>query len=232
VFVSCKDFPVTKKPARYLQCVATTAAPLVPSQPSILLATLLLAACSCPLRAQAPVRSAAVECQLDASPVQRQPLTPADTPRLPPAASNRLRLDEARLLGILAREPGNAGALAGMAWIRSQQGNFLAAISFLEQARLKRPNDHALAVALDLDRFRFLISEARYSLASNDLVAAKKRYSEALKIRPNNHEASAGLNVTQIKISENGPRTNPGCPIHDSLTVMSGVQSPDPTPAP
>ena len=143
-----------------------------------------------------------------------------------------MRLDEARLLGILAREPGNAGALAGMAWIRSQQGNFLAAISFLEQARLKRPNDHALAVALDLDRFRFLISEARYSLASNDLVAAKKRYSEALKIRPNNHEASAGLNVTQIKISENGPRTNPGCPIHDSLTVMSGVQSPDPTPAP
>ena len=78
-------------------------------------------------------------------------------------------------MGILAREPGNAGALAGMGWIRSQQGNFPAAISFLEQARLKRPNDHTLAMALELDRFRFLMSEARYSLASNDLIAADRQ---------------------------------------------------------
>jgi tetratricopeptide (TPR) repeat protein len=135
-------------------------------------------------------------------------------------------------MGILAREPGNAGALAGMGWIRSRQGNFLAAISFLEQARLKRPNDHTLAVALDLDRFRFLISEARFALASNDLVAAQKRYLEALHISPNNREAYAGLNATRIRISAARPPTNSGCPIHDSLTVTSGVQPPQPTPTP
>ena len=99
-------------------------------------------------------------------------------------------------MGILASEPENAGALAGMGWIRSQQGNFLAAISFLEPARRKRPNDHKLAMALDLDRFRFLLSEARYSLAHKDLIGAQKCYRTALEIRPTSHEASAGLKAT------------------------------------
>ena len=108
-------------------------------------------------------------------------------------------------MGILARDPGNAGALAGMGWIRSQQGNFLAAISFLEPARRKRPNDHHLAVALDLDRFRFLMREAQYSLASNDLIAARKCYLAALDIRPNSREASAGLKATLIKASAESP---------------------------
>ena len=194
-----------------------TAAPLVPCGTSILLAALLLAACSCLLRAQAPVRSAPVECLPDPSSVQGQPrssdIPPVYTAPLPPAISNRLKLDEARLMGILAREPGNPGALAGMGWIRSQQGNFLAAISFLEQARLKRPNDRTLAVALDLDRFRFLIGEARYALASNDPIAAQKRYLEAMHISPNNREASAGLNATRIRISAARPPTNSGCPM-------------------
>lgn len=112
-------------------------------------------------------------------------------------------------MGILATQPDNAGALAGMGWIRSQQGNFLAAISFLEQARLKRPNDHTLAVALDLDRFRFLMSEARYSLESNDLIAAEKRYRSALSIRPGNREASAGLNATLLRARTAAPPAKP-----------------------
>lgn len=120
-------------------------------------------------------------------------------------------------MGILAKDPGNAGALAGMGWIRSQQGNFLAAISFLEPARRKRPNDHQLAVALDLDRFRFLMSEAQYSLASNDLIAARKSYLAALDIRPNSREASAGLKATLIKASADNP-----------LSKSSWVPHPDP----
>ena len=105
-------------------------------------------------------------------------------------------------MGILARNPGNAGALSGMAWIRSQQGNFSGAISFLEQAKLKRPMDHALSLALDLDRFRFFMSEARYSLASNDPAGAQKRYRAALSIRPNNREAAAGLRAAQIRLGK------------------------------
>ena len=108
-------------------------------------------------------------------------------------------------MGILTRDPGNAGALSGMAWIRSQQGNFSGAISFLEQARLKRPMDHALSVALDLDRFRFFMSEARYSLASNDPGGAQKRFRAALNIRPNNREAAAGLRAAQIRLAKGDP---------------------------
>ena len=137
-------------------------------------------------------------------------------------------------MGILAREPGNAGALAGMGWIRSQQGNFLGAISFLEQARLKRPNDHTLAVALDLDRFRFLISEAQYSLASNDPVAAQKRYLAAMDIRPNNREASAGLKATLTRISADGPPSKSSRMPHPCVIPlrMGEVQPPEPNPLP
>ena len=137
-------------------------------------------------------------------------------------------------MGILAREPGHAGALAGMGWIRSQQGNFLAAISFLEQARLKRPNDHTLAVALDLDRFRFLMSEARYSLSSNDLIAAEKRYLAALDIRPNNREASAGLNAARFRASADGPPSKPSWVLPPCAVSprISGVQPPNPPPVP
>jgi tetratricopeptide (TPR) repeat protein len=122
-----------------------------------------------------------------------------DTAAHPALNVSRLQKDEARLMAILVKEPGNAGALAGMGWIRSQQGNFLGAISFLEQARLKRPGDHALAVAIELARFRFLMSEAQNSLASNDLPTAEKRYLSALEIRPHNREAFAGLHVTLLR---------------------------------
>jgi len=252
VLVDCKDVrPPKIPPARYLQCIARTAALSAPRRTSILLAGLLLAACFGLLRAQAPVRGAD-ECQADASSVDanqsptalrvptqpgspdKSDLLPIDTARHLAVTSNRLQLDEARLMGILAREAGNAGALAGMGWIRSQQGNFLAAISFLEQARLKRPNDHALAVALDLDRFRFLLSEARYSLASNDLTAAQKRYLAALDIRPNSREASAGLNATRFRASADGPPTKPSWVLPPCAVVprMSGLQPPNPSPVP
>ena len=130
-------------------------------------------------------------------------------------------------MGILARDPGNAGALAGMGWIRSQQGNFPGAISFLEQARLKRPKDHALAVALDLDRFRFFMSEARYSLASNDLIGAQKRYRAALEIRPNNREAVAGLRAAQIRLGKDDPipGISPSAPPRHNSLFVKGTAS-------
>jgi hypothetical protein len=48
-------------------------------------------------------------------------------------------------------------------------------------------------VALNLDRFRVIIAEADYALAADDLTTAEKFYALAFKIRPQNHEASAGL---------------------------------------
>lgn len=126
----------------------------------------------------------------------RLPLNRAGS-NIPKAA--RLRNDEARLMAILVTQPDNAGALAGMGWIRSQEGNFLAALSFLEQARLQRPNDPALSVAIDLDRVRFFLSEAQYSVSTNDFKTAKQRYMAALEIRPNSHAASAGMSAILLR---------------------------------
>jgi tetratricopeptide (TPR) repeat protein len=112
---------------------------------------------------------------------------------------NQINSDEARLTAIIAKHPEDVGALSGMGWVRSQQGNFLAAISFLEQALSKRPNDRAIAAALDLDRFRFYMSEARLSLASDDPATAEKRYRSALQIRPDSREALAGLKAAQLR---------------------------------
>ena len=111
----------------------------------------------------------------------------------------KIKQDEARLLGVLSDDPENAGALAGMGWVRSRQGNYLGAISYLEKARQKRPNDHALTVALDLARFRMTMKEARISLSAGDLKAAEKYYLLALQIRPHNSEALAGFCTSLIK---------------------------------
>jgi cellulose synthase operon protein C len=114
----------------------------------------------------------------------------------------QVKSDEARLMAILAKEPSNAGALAGMGWIRSQQGNFLGAISFLEPARLQRPDDHALNLALQLAGFRFHMSEAQNALTSNDLTTAEKRYQSFVEIRPNNLVSSAGLRATRLRLRQ------------------------------
>jgi tetratricopeptide (TPR) repeat protein len=110
-----------------------------------------------------------------------------------PAAAAQLKKDEARLLAILSGDPENAGALAGMGWVRSRQRNYPGAVSFLERARQYRPNDHALAVALDLARFKVMLAEAGHSLESGDLDSARRYYNLALEIQPHNAEASAGL---------------------------------------
>ena len=110
-----------------------------------------------------------------------------------------MKQDETRLLAILARDPDNPGALAGMAWVRSRQKNYLAAVSYLERAMQTHPGDHALSVALDLDRFRVIEAEADHALASGDLASARKFYTLAMRIRPHCAEASAGLRSTLLR---------------------------------
>ena len=118
----------------------------------------------------------------------------------------QLEREETRLLAILVRDPDNLGALAGMAWVRSRQKNYLAAISYLEPATQKHPGDHALSVALDLDRFRVIEAEADHALSSGDLVSARKFYALAIRIRPHCREASAGLRSTLLR-QQQSPET-------------------------
>jgi cellulose synthase operon protein C len=120
---------------------------------------------------------------------------------------NAKRIDEAetRFKAILAKEPGDSNALAGMGYVRMQQGNFMGAVSFLEQAKQDRPNDIALAAALDTARFWFIVSEGQNALNANDLTTAEKRFRAALELRADSPNALEGLGNTLLNAQQPRP---------------------------
>jgi tetratricopeptide (TPR) repeat protein len=119
--------------------------------------------------------------------------------------ANRIEEAETRFKAILVNDPNNSKALAGMGYVRMQQGNFLGAISFLEQAKQGSPEDKGLLTALDTSRFWFIMGEGQAALNSNDLTTAEKRYRTALDLRPNNPEALVGLGGTLLKAQQPAP---------------------------
>ena len=78
------------------------------------------------------------------------------------AALNAHRLDEAqsRFDALLRQEPNNGRVLAGMGFLRMQQRNFAAAISFLSQAEQNGYKTKAVENALEASRFWDVMSEA------------------------------------------------------------------------
>ena len=116
-------------------------------------------------------------------------------------ALNAKRLDEAetRFKAILANDPQNARALAGMGYVRMQQANFGGAISFLEQAKQDGARDSGLESALENARFYYVMGEGSVALNENDLTTAEQKYQAALAMRPNSTEALEGLGGTLLK---------------------------------
>jgi len=119
-------------------------------------------------------------------------------------ALNAKRLDEAemRFKAILANDPGNPRALAGMGYVRMQQSNFGGAISFLEQAKKYGARDTGLDNALETAHFYSTMSEGQVALNENDLTTAEQKYQAALQIRPNSVEALEGLGGTLLKAQQ------------------------------
>jgi tetratricopeptide (TPR) repeat protein len=117
------------------------------------------------------------------------------------SALNAKNLPEAELLfkAILARDPQNARALAGMGYVRIQQANYDGAISFFAQARQNGARDSVLDAALESARFSALMDQGSAALAANDLPTAEKRYRSALATRPVDPEALSGLGETLLK---------------------------------
>ena len=122
-------------------------------------------------------------------------------------ALNAKRLDEAetRFKAILANEPNNARALAGMGYVRMQQANFGGAISFLEQAKQDGARDAGLEAALENARFYYIMGEGSVALNENDLTIAEQKYQAALAMRPNSTEALEGLGGTLLKARQPEP---------------------------
>ena len=112
---------------------------------------------------------------------------------------------EDRFRKILADDPENARALAGMGYIRMQQSNFGGAVSFLEQAKQNGARDPGLEPALDTARFWFTMGEGANALNTNDLTTAEQQYQAALTMRPNSPEALEGLGGTLLKAQQPQP---------------------------
>lgn len=121
-------------------------------------------------------------------------------------ALNAKRLDdaEARFKAILVNQPDSARALAGLGYIRMQQSNFGAALSFLEQAQQNGARDPGLAPALATAHFWTIMGEASAALNQNDLTRAEQQYQAALDLKPHSPEAVEGLGGTLLKAQQNG----------------------------
>ncbi len=119
-------------------------------------------------------------------------------------ALNARNLEDAelRFKAILASDPQNARALAGMGYVRMQQSNFGGAISFLEGAKENGARDTGLDAALANARFYFVMSEGSTALNNNDLPLAEQKYQAALAMRPSSPEALEGLGGTLLKAQQ------------------------------
>ncbi len=116
--------------------------------------------------------------------------------------AKRLPEAEAKFKAILANTPDNPQALAGMGYLRMQQGNFGGAISFLIQAKQDGSKDPGVETALNTSRFWYTMGEAGVALNDNDLPTAEKEYRAALQMRPDNIQALEGLGGTLLKANQ------------------------------
>lgn len=119
-------------------------------------------------------------------------------------ALNAKRIDEAelRFKAVLGEDGGNPRALAGMGYVRMQQSNFGAALSFLEQAKQEGAADVGVDTALATSRFWFTMGEASAAFNENDLPTAEQKYQAALTLRPDSPEALEGLGGTLLKAQQ------------------------------
>lgn len=123
------------------------------------------------------------------------------------AALNAKRFTEAeeRFKTLLAKNPNDARALAGMGYVRMNQQNFGGAISFLEQAKQEGATDKGLDANLSSARYFYTIQEGGIALNENDLTTAEQQYRQALAIRPSGPEALLGLAGTLAKAQQPEP---------------------------
>ena len=111
------------------------------------------------------------------------------------AALNAHRLQEAetRFQAMLDKNEKDARAAAGMGFLRMQQNNFGAAISYLVQAEQNGFRDRSVVEGLATSRFWYTMGEASLSLDVNQLEVAAEKYKAALEMRPRSPEALNGL---------------------------------------
>jgi len=109
---------------------------------------------------------------------------------------------EARFKAILAQQPQDWQALAGLGYIRMSQTNFGGAVSFFEQAKQDGAKDAAMEKALEDSRFYYTMQQGTIALNNNDLVKAQQQFNAAVRMRPGDSTALLGLGGTLLKAQQ------------------------------
>jgi tetratricopeptide (TPR) repeat protein len=107
--------------------------------------------------------------------------------------AHKLTEAESRFQAMLNKNSTDARAAAGMGFLRMQQNNFAAAISFLSQAEQNGFRDHSVVEGLATSRFWYTMGQASLSFDVNQLDVAAEKYKAALEMRPRSPEALNGL---------------------------------------
>ena len=123
------------------------------------------------------------------------------------SALNAKRYSEAeqRFNAMLAVNPADPKALAGIGYIRMNQANFAGAISYLSQAQQNGAHDAGLEKALRDARFYYTMREATGALNEDDLGTAVQEFEQAVQMRPTDATALQGLGGTLLKAEQPEP---------------------------
>jgi tetratricopeptide (TPR) repeat protein len=117
-------------------------------------------------------------------------------------SANKVDEAQSRFEAILAKEPNNPRALAGLGFVRMKQGNFADAITSLERAQQNGARDKSVDTALETSRFWNNVQAGTAALNDNRFDEAIARYNAALQIRPDSPDALQGLSGTYMKAGQ------------------------------
>jgi tetratricopeptide (TPR) repeat protein len=117
-------------------------------------------------------------------------------------AANRVDQAQQDFLDLLAADPNNPRAAAGLGFLRMKQSNFPAAITLLEKARENGLHRVDVDSALKTARFWATMQRGTDALLANRTAEAVAAYKSALLLRPTSIDALNGLSGTYMKAGE------------------------------
>lgn len=117
-------------------------------------------------------------------------------------AANKPELAQSRFAAIIAREPENPRALAGLGFVKMKQSDFAAAAAYFDRAGQNGLHDKTVETSLATSRFWNDVQQGTAALNENHFDQAESRYKAALAARPDSVDALNGLGGTYMKAGE------------------------------
>ncbi len=125
--------------------------------------------------------------------------TPAERSAFAALDAHRYKEAAARFQTILQQNPNNPRADVGMGYLRMQQSDFGAALSYFTHATELGYRSKAVSNALTISRFWYTLSQAADAAKANEDDVAMEHYRAALAMRPHSPEALSGLAGLYLK---------------------------------